>query len=111
LEKVMRITTTARDIELNGSLREYVENRLAFALSRFQDRIRGVVIVLSDVNGPKNGVDKRCLLKIRPRGLSEFIIEEVESDFQSALNRAADRARRTLARRLERLGARTPLRV
>lgn len=106
----MKITTTARDIELSGSLREYVENRVAFALSRFQDRIRGVVIVLSDVNGPKNGIDKRCLLKIRPQGLSEFTIDEIESDFQSASNRAADRAKRTLARRLRRLGERTPLR-
>ena len=106
----MQITTTARDTELTGSLREYVENRLAFALSRFQDRIRGVVIVLSDVNGPKNGIDKRCLLKIRPRGLSEFIIEEIESDFQSALNRAADRAKRTLARRLRRRGERPAVR-
>lgn len=107
----MRITTTARDFELTGSLREYVENRLAFALSRFQTRIRGVVIVLSDVNGPKSGLDKRCLLKVRPRGLAEFIIEEVESDFQSALNRAADRAKRTLARRLRRLAERAPLRA
>ena len=106
----MQITTTARDIELTGSLREYVENRLAFALSRFQDRIGGVAIVLSDVNGPKNGIDKRCLLKIRPRGLSEFIIEEIESDFQSALNRAADRAKRTLARQLRRRGERLALR-
>ena len=107
----MRITTTARDIELSGSLREYVENRVAFALSRFQDRIRGVVIVLSDVNGPKHGIDKRCLLRIRPQGLSEFTIEEMESDFQSALNRAADRAKRTLARRLQRRGEHTPVRV
>jgi ribosomal subunit interface protein len=107
----MKITTTTRDIDITGSLREYVENRLAFALSRFQNRIRGVVIVLSDVNGPKNGIDKRCLLKIRPRGLSEFTIEEIESDFQSALNRAADRAKRTLARRLQRRGDRAPVQV
>lgn len=107
----MQITTTARDTELTTSLRDYIENRLAFALSRFQNRVRGVVIVLSDVNGPKNGIDKRCLLKIRPRGLSEFTIEETESDFQSALNRAADRARRTLARRLQRRGERTPAQV
>jgi putative sigma-54 modulation protein len=64
----MRITTTASDIELTGSLREFLENRLAFVLSRFQKRIRGVVIVLSDVSGPKGGIDKRCLLKSEREG-------------------------------------------
>ena len=39
----MQITTTARDTELTTSLRDYIENRLAFALSRFQNRVRGVV--------------------------------------------------------------------
>lgn len=99
----MRITTTTRDVELTDSLREYVEYRLAFALSPFQDRIRGVVVVLSDINGSKGGIDKRCLLKVRLRGLSELIIDETEADFQIAVNRAADRAKRDLARRLWRV--------
>lgn len=96
----MRIKMTARDFELTDSLREYVEYRLAFALSPFQDRIRGVVVVLSDINGPRGGIDKRCLLQVRLRGLSELIIEETEADFQIAVSRAADRAKRVLGRRL-----------
>lgn len=98
---------TARDLELSHSLREFVEYRLAFALSRFQDRIRDVVVVLSDINGPKSGIDKRCLLKVRLRGLSELLIEETEADFQIAVNRAADRAKRTLVRRLQHLSEQT----
>lgn len=35
---------TASDFELTDSLREYVEHRLAFALSRFQDRIEDVTV-------------------------------------------------------------------
>lgn len=104
----MGITMTARNFELTDSLREYVEYRLAFALSRFQDRIRGVVVVLSDVYGPKSGIDKRCLLKVRLRGLSEFLIEETQADFRIAVNRAAERAKRTLVRRLRHLSEQTP---
>lgn len=99
----MKITTTTRDFELTDDLREYVEYRLAFALSPFQDRVRSVVVVLSDTNGPKGGIDKRCLVKTRLRGLSELIIAETESDFRIAVNRAADRTKRNLARRLWRL--------
>lgn len=96
----MKVTMTTRDFELTDDLREYVEHRLAFALSPFQDRIRGVLVILSDINGPKGGIDKRCLLQIRLRGLSELIIEETEADFRIAVNRAADRTKRNLARRL-----------
>jgi putative sigma-54 modulation protein len=99
----MRLTMTARDFELTDSLREYVEYRLAFTLSRFQDRIGGVTVILSDINGPKGGVDKRCVLKVRLRGPSELLIEETEADFRIAINRAAERAKRTLARRLRHL--------
>lgn len=96
----MRIAMKARNFEITDSLREYVEYRLAFALSPFQDRIRGVAVVLSDINGPRGGIDKRCSLQVRLRGLSELIIEETEVDFQIAVGRVADRAKRVLARRL-----------
>jgi ribosome-associated translation inhibitor RaiA len=92
-----------RAFQLTDSLREYVEYRLAFALSLFQDRIHSVVVVLSDINGAKGGIDKRCQLKVRLRGLSELVIDETEADFQIAVNRAADWAKRALARRLRRV--------
>jgi ribosome-associated translation inhibitor RaiA len=92
-----------RAFQLTDSLREYVEYRLAFALSPFQDRIRGVVVILSDINGPKGGIDKRCQLQVRLRGLSDLVIDETEADFQVAVHRAADRAKRTLGRRLRRI--------
>lgn len=99
----MKVAIQARNFQLTDGLREYVEYRLAFALSPFQVRIRGVVVVLSDINEPEGGVDKRCQLKVRLRGLSELIIDEAEADLQIAVNRAADRAKRTLDRRFWRL--------
>lgn len=92
-----------RNSDLTDDLREYVEHRLAFALSPFQDRIHGVVVVLSHLSESNGGIDKRCQLKLRLRGLSEVIIDETEANFQIAVNRAADRAKRTLARRLRRM--------
>lgn len=99
----MKIDIQAHGVELTDGLRGHVEHRLGFALSQFQDRIRGVVVRLSDVNGPKGGIDKRCNLRVRLNGLSEIVVEETEADFPIAVNRAADRAKRTLARRLLRV--------
>lgn len=91
----MRISIKVRDFELSDALREHVEHRLAFALSQFQDRVPGVVVVLS-IDGPMGGIDKRCRLQIHLTRRFDLIIEETEADFQVAVRRAADRARGTL---------------
>ena len=100
----MKIDIQARDFRLADGLREHVEHRLGFALSQFQDRIRGVVVRLSDVSGSTSGIDKRCHLAVRLNGLSDIVVQETEADFTVAVNRAADRAKRTLVRRLLRVG-------
>jgi ribosomal subunit interface protein len=89
-----------RNFELTAELREYVEHRVAFALSQYSDYIRGAVVILLDFSGPKGGIDKRCHLRVRLNGLSEIAVEETEADFHVAVDRAADRAKRTLVRRL-----------
>lgn len=99
----MRTAIEVRNPDLTDELREHVEHRLAFALSQFPEHIRGVVVVLSDINGPKGGMDKRCSLRVRLNGRSDIVIEETEADFTVAVDRAADRAKRTVARRLRRL--------
>jgi putative sigma-54 modulation protein len=100
---MMRIAIQVRNADPTEELREHVEHRLAFALSQFPEHIRGVVVVLSDINGPKDGIDKRCSLRVRLNGRSDIVIEETEADFHVAVNRAADRAKRTLGRRLRRV--------
>ncbi len=99
----MRTAIQVRNSDLTDELREHVEHRLAFALSQFPEHIRGVVAVLSDVNGPKGGIDKRCSLRVRLNGGADIVIEETEADFHVAVDRAADRAKRTLGRCLRRL--------
>ena len=51
----------------SAPLREYAERRLAFALRRFEDRVRHLTVRLSDVNGPRGGVDSRCSITLQLR--------------------------------------------
>jgi len=95
----MQIDIQALDFTLTDRLRAHVEQRLRFALTRLQDRMRRVSVRLSDVNGPKGGVDKRCLVRIKTNGLPDIIVEDTEANLYVAVNRAVDRARRTLERR------------
>lgn len=98
----MQIEIQAVKFELTDALRAHVQRRLHFALSRFEGRIARAIVRLSDLNGPRGGVDKDCRLQIRLHGLPDVVVEDTEADLYVAISRAADRAGRTLDRRLRR---------
>jgi len=98
----MQITIQARNFSLTRALRRHAERRLRFALTSFDHHIRRVIMRLSDINGPRGGADKRCHLQIMLAGLPDVVIEDTEADLYVAIDRATDRAGRTVVRKTER---------
>jgi len=88
--------------DLGEDLAEFIERRLRFALGRFPGRIDRVTVRLSDVNGPRGGVDKRCRVTVllTPRGVVR--VEGSGDDPFALAARAAKRAGRTVRRALGR---------
>ena len=99
----MRIDIQARGFELTEGLRQHTERRLQFALSWASHDVRSVSVDLSDINGTRGGPGKRCCIQIPLPRMQPVVIEEVETDLYVAIDRAANRSERTVARRLERL--------
>jgi ribosomal subunit interface protein len=99
----MQIEIHAREFSLTQSLRNHVERRLGFALSTRYDSIKRILVRLSDINGPRGGNDKCCQLHVILPGQADVVIQDTQSDLYTAIDRAADRARRTLSRKLSRL--------
>lgn len=97
----MQIAIKTRGFALTEALKNHAHTRLCFTLSHATDRIRRVGIRLSDINGPRGGVDKRCLVEVRLDGLPTVVIEDTQSDMYTAIDRAVGRAARTVMRRLE----------
>ncbi|HJU44516.1 MAG TPA: HPF/RaiA family ribosome-associated protein [Vicinamibacterales bacterium] len=60
MEHDVHITIQHIEPDIAHQLRDYAQRRLAFALRRFQRQIRDVRVRLSDVNGPRRGIDARC---------------------------------------------------
>ena len=98
----MQIEIQARGFTLTQAIRGYIERRLRFALSARYTQINRVRVRLSDINGPRGGCDKRCSIQIMLPGQTPVLIEDTESNLYVAIDRAADRTRRTLTRRLSR---------
>ena len=98
----MRIDIQTSGFKLTDGLRAHAERRLQFALSWALHDVRKVVVRLSDINGPRGGNDKRCLIQIPVPGGPDVVIEDTEPDLYVAIDRAVDRIERTVARRMER---------
>jgi len=82
---------------------DHARRRLGFALGRFADRITTVWLRLSDLNGPRGGVDKQCRIEVRGVNQWEVVVEDRDCDVYVAIDRAADRVGRAVGRTVERL--------
>ena len=98
----MQIDIQTRSFSLTDALRSHAERRLRFALTSCDNHIQRVIMRLSDINGPRGGADKRCHLQVVLAGLPDVVIEDTEADLYVAIDRATDRAGRTIGRRLAR---------
>ena len=98
----MNITIQTQGFELTDALREHTLRRLRFSLHWAGRDVRQIQVRLSDINGPKGGFDKRCHLQIRLSNDSDVSIEDTEDDLYLAIDRAVERGKRTITRKLDR---------
>ena len=98
----MRIDLYSPKTPLKDEVREQALSLLRAALDRFVGAVREVRATLHDDNGPKGGVDKRCLIRLRllPRG--EAVISKSAADVLAAVALAAEGAKESVARRIGR---------
>lgn len=85
------------------TLRAHVERRARFAFARFADALGTVRVRLEDINGPRGGLDKRCVVHIRGPGFGELVVERIDSAWGGAIDRALSLSGRAVAKSLGRL--------
>ena len=97
----VNIEIRATGFRLSAGVRAHAERRIRFAFGSTSNRVRSVSVRLADNNGPRGGIDKRCLIEAIVPGLPPVVVEQCEPDLAVAIDRAADRAGRTVARWLK----------
>jgi ribosomal subunit interface protein len=98
----MHIEIRGQNLSITPALGAYAERRFQVALGRFGRRVPHVLVRLFDENGIKGGIDKHCRVEVnipRSRGL---MVDEQQADMYAAIDFAADRAARAVARELGR---------
>ena len=85
---------------------EAAERSVRDALATHAERLTRVEVHVRDLNAQKGGVDKRCLIEARPRGLDPVTAEHESEKAHDALRGALDKLGRVLEHRFGRLDAR-----
>ncbi len=79
-------------------LRGMVVRRARFVMRRLVWMVPRARVCLTDVNGPRGGVDKRCQVELRAAGTGPVVVTSVARHWRSALDAALSRAARSLLR-------------
>jgi len=81
---------------------DYIMNKVGTAAARLKDAPCTVEVRLTDLNGPKGGIDKQCSIVVTPPGQGTLRVEEQAADYYVAIDAAAVTLKKALARSLER---------
>jgi hypothetical protein len=97
----MQVVFESRDAD-GAHMREQSVERVRFALRRLHALVARAKVQFSDVNGPRGGVDKRCLVEVHADSVGTVVIASLASDWRTALDRSLGRVIRALRRSLQR---------
>lgn len=97
----MQIIFESRDAD-GTRLRNLSVERVRFALRRLSAMVPIARVQLSDVNGPRGGIDKRCQVELKTEVAGTVVIASMARDWRTALDRSLARATRVLTRSLQR---------
>lgn len=85
-----------------AELRTLAERRVRQALKRLAWLAPRARVHLSDINGPRGGIDKRCQVELTTDGGRPIVVTSLARDWFSALQSALTRATRALLQNWQR---------
>jgi hypothetical protein len=101
MERPLEFVIRAGRPDTIAALREYASHRLALALRRFEHRIRRVIIRISDLNGPKRGVDSQCSITVDLVDGRRIFVNATTAWPCASVKRAAGRLNGALRREID----------
>jgi hypothetical protein len=97
-EASMKVLFKSRDPEAIA-MHELAKVRSEFVFRRLAWLISKATVSLSDINGPRGGVDKRCQVEVQVNRENKVVATSIARDWRGAIDLALGRAVRTLVRR------------
>ena len=100
----MNITTRAQDFEMSSAIDEFARDQLRMALQPFSTDVLAVDVFMKDMNGPKGGVDKLALIRVRLTNRQVIALETEHENLYAAIKKGSKRTKRAVRRQLRKSG-------
>jgi len=100
----MKLSVRTPEYEGNEAVKSLVEQRLLFALARFEERIEHVNVHLTDRDCPPGRFERRCHMVARLIPWGAVHVEKTADGAYAAIDHAADRLGRYVEHELARRG-------
>ncbi|WP_277185183.1 HPF/RaiA family ribosome-associated protein [Caballeronia sp. BR00000012568055] len=98
----MRVLFKSRDPEAIA-MHELAKARSEFVFRRLAWLISKATVSLSDINGPRGGVDKRCQVEVQVDRTRTVVATSIARDWRGAIDLALAKAVKTLVRKRDNL--------
>jgi putative sigma-54 modulation protein len=98
----MKVRLVRKGVVADEDLQSFIGAKLQSTLSRLAHRVSTVRIQVEDMNGPRGGLDKRCVVLLSGRGFDSLIIDVRDTRLYPAIASALESAARAVVRALQR---------
>lgn len=107
----MDINVSTHGIRIDTGIESFVREQIQTALQRFEDQVVSVDAFLKDINGPKGGIDKQALIRVRLRNRQVIATEIARAQLRAAVIVSLRKAKRAVRRSLKKSQQRQRWRV
>lgn len=97
----MDINVSTQGIRIDAGTESFVREQIRSALRRFEDQVVSVDAYLKDINGPKGGIDKQALVRVRLRNRQVIATEIARTQLRAAVVVSVRKAKRAVRRSLK----------
>jgi hypothetical protein len=98
----MKVTIVKRGVAVDGALRSFVQDKVETSLGRLEHHVRSVRVQLEDTNGPRGGLDKRCVVTVTGDRFEPLVVETRDVALRAAVAQALHIASRKVVQALQR---------
>ncbi|MDJ0652585.1 MAG: HPF/RaiA family ribosome-associated protein [Xanthomonadales bacterium] len=96
----MNITLQSQSFSITEGIRSHVFDRFRDACGRFSSRLRSIEVYMKDINGPKGGIDKVVVARVRLVSGEQTLVQTSHEDLYAAISKSARCSRRAIKKEL-----------
>jgi putative sigma-54 modulation protein len=109
--KSMDVTVETHHVKLPPNNRASLAARIAGAFARFSHHVTGLRVTLKDINGPRGGRDKECVVRVDLSGGGQVVVVDRGARMGAAMLRSVRRAKLLVAGEIKRRRRRNRINV